>query len=84
MAAFDPVCNMTVEEDEAAATAEYDGKTYYFCSAACRKDFEERPRGISPPRVTRGRPCGSAYLPANTNSAISAAASSCIAGMACE
>ena len=33
----------TVEEDEAAATAEYDGKTYYFCSAACRKDFEEDP-----------------------------------------
>ena len=43
MAAFDPVCNMTVEEDEAAATAEYDRKTYYFCSAACRKDFEEDP-----------------------------------------
>ena len=43
MAAFDPVCNMTVEEDEAAATAEYDGKTYYFCSAACRKDFAENP-----------------------------------------
>ena len=32
MTAIAPVCSMTVEEDEAAATAEYDGKTYYFCS----------------------------------------------------
>jgi Cu+-exporting ATPase len=43
MAAIDPVCNMTVEEDEAAATAEYEGKTYYFCSVGCKKDFEEDP-----------------------------------------
>lgn len=43
MAAFDPVCNMALEEDEAAATATYDGKIYYFCSAACRNDFQEDP-----------------------------------------
>lgn len=43
MAAFDPVCKMTVEEDEAEATATYDGKTYYFCSAACRNDFQQNP-----------------------------------------
>jgi Cu+-exporting ATPase len=34
---------MTVEEDEAAATAEYEGKTYYFCNVNCKKDFEEDP-----------------------------------------
>ena len=43
MTAIDPVCNMTVEEDEAAATAECDGKTYYFCSVGCKNDFEEHP-----------------------------------------
>jgi Cu+-exporting ATPase len=43
MAAIDPVCKMTVEEDKAAATAEYKGKTYYFCNVNCKKDFEEDP-----------------------------------------
>ena len=41
MTAIDPVCNMTVEEDDAAATAEYKGKTFYFCSVGCKNDFEE-------------------------------------------
>jgi len=27
---IDPVCHMTVEEETAAAKAEYQGKTYYF------------------------------------------------------
>jgi YHS domain-containing protein len=44
MAAIDPVCGMTVEEDSAAATAEYKGTTYYFCSVGCKKDFEEDPK----------------------------------------
>jgi Cu+-exporting ATPase len=48
MAAIDPVCGMTVEEDEAAATADYQGKTYYFCSAGCKKDFEEDPEAYLP------------------------------------
>ena len=43
MAAIDPVCNMTVDEHSAAATAEYKGKTYYFCCAGCRRSFQENP-----------------------------------------
>jgi YHS domain-containing protein len=43
MAALDPVCGMTVEEDSAAATYEYKGVTYYFCAIGCKKDFEEDP-----------------------------------------
>ena len=43
MAAIDPVCGMTVEEADAAATAEYRGKTYYFCSVDCKEEFEENP-----------------------------------------
>jgi YHS domain-containing protein len=43
MTAIDPVCGMTVEEDSAAATYEYEGITYYFCSLGCRKDFEADP-----------------------------------------
>ena len=41
--AKDPVCKMTVDEKEAAATAMYEGKTYYFCSESCKDRFVEQP-----------------------------------------
>ncbi len=41
--AKDPVCGMEVNEDKAAATADFKGKTYYFCSAACKEKFEVSP-----------------------------------------
>jgi YHS domain-containing protein len=37
--AIDPVCGMRVDTDDAASTAEYDGKTYFFCSQACHDAF---------------------------------------------
>ena len=37
--AVDPVCGMTVSVEGAAATAEHDGRTYYFCCAHCRSAF---------------------------------------------
>lgn len=39
----DPVCGMQVEEAETDETAEYQGRTYYFCSRACRLEFETNP-----------------------------------------
>jgi YHS domain-containing protein len=41
--AKDPVCGMTVDENKAAATANYQGKTYYFCSTGCKTTFEKAP-----------------------------------------
>lgn len=41
--AVDPVCGMTVAVEGAAATAEHDGRTYYFCSAHCRSAFLAEP-----------------------------------------
>jgi YHS domain-containing protein len=41
--AIDPVCKMQVEEAKAAATSEYQGKTYYFCALGCKKSFEQNP-----------------------------------------
>ena len=35
----DPVCGMRIDDDDAAATAEHDGATYYFCSQACHDAF---------------------------------------------
>ena len=40
----DPVCGMTVDPARAAATSEYGGKTYYFCSAGCAKKFGSDPK----------------------------------------
>ncbi len=41
--ARDPVCGMDVDEAKAAATADYEGTTYYFCNPGCKKAFEEDP-----------------------------------------
>ena len=42
--AKDPVCGMDVDEQTAAAIAEYQGKTYYFCAPGCKKAFEKEPQ----------------------------------------
>ena len=41
--ARDPVCNMDVVENEAAATSEYKGKIYYFCAKSCKEKFDKNP-----------------------------------------
>ncbi|MFC1964050.1 YHS domain-containing protein [Chloroflexota bacterium] len=41
--AKDPVCEMEVDEKNAAATSEYQGKTYYFCAPGCKKAFDADP-----------------------------------------
>ena len=41
--AKDPVCGMTVNESSAAATSEYEGKTYYFCAPGCKVAFDKEP-----------------------------------------
>lgn len=41
--AKDPVCGMNVDENKAAGTVVHNGKTYYFCSAGCKANFEKEP-----------------------------------------
>ena len=36
----DPVCQMEVNEDDAAATSFYKGDRYYFCSDDCKQRFD--------------------------------------------
>jgi Cu+-exporting ATPase len=43
MKVMDPVCKMSIEEEKAAATSSYKGKTYYFCSKPCKEDFDKDP-----------------------------------------
>jgi len=42
--AVDPVCGMKVEESSAAATSDYQGKTYYFCAPGCKVAFDKEPQ----------------------------------------
>ncbi len=39
----DPVCGMQIDEKQSAATSDYKGQTYYFCSASCKQNFERNP-----------------------------------------
>jgi len=40
--AFDVTCGMVIDK-EGAATAEYQGHTFYFCSDPCKEKFEAAP-----------------------------------------
>lgn len=42
--AKDPVCGMDVDPKTAAGKSEYQGQTYYFCSAGCKKAFDKEPQ----------------------------------------
>ena len=40
---IEPVCKMEVDPEKAAAKAEYQGQTYYFCAPGCKSAFERDP-----------------------------------------
>ena len=39
----DPVCGMQVDPKTAPSQDTHQGKTYYFCSRACKQAFEKNP-----------------------------------------
>lgn len=41
--AIDPVCEMQVDVQTAAAKSEYQGQTYYFCALGCKRQFDKNP-----------------------------------------
>lgn len=45
----DPVCGMQVDEAHAAATAQYRGQAFYFCSVSCKAAFEKHPEKYAEP-----------------------------------
>jgi Cu+-exporting ATPase len=50
--AKDVVCGMQVDEQEARSkglTSEYQGQTYYFCGAGCKRQFERDPQAFVGP-----------------------------------
>jgi F-type H+-transporting ATPase subunit beta len=45
----DPVCGMTVEEPTAAGPSIYEGRSFYFCSTHCLREFEGDASRFAPP-----------------------------------
>lgn len=39
----DPVCGMQIEKADAAGQSDYNGRTFYFCSSACKEQFDANP-----------------------------------------
>lgn len=39
----DPVCGMQVDDQAAATKSQFQGKDYYFCSADCKRKFDQQP-----------------------------------------
>lgn len=40
----DPVCGMMIDEATAVGKSEYQGKTYFFCSNDCKREFDDNPQ----------------------------------------
>ena len=65
---IDPVCGMSVDPESAAATQDYNGQTYYFCSASCVEKFRQTPQKYVPQPtrdVHRDPVCGMDVTPDN-------------------
>lgn len=52
--AIDPVCGMEVDVTNPAATSEYNGQTYYFCSLGCKVSFDQEPESYLSERQAKG------------------------------
>ena len=59
----DPVCGMTISPEEAAGTAEYNGKTYYFCSEHCLTKFKADPGKYAGEEELKDPVCGMTVEP---------------------
>ena len=52
--ATDPVCGMSVELEQARASLQHEGRTYYFCSRGCSWEFQADPEAFARGPTTTG------------------------------
>jgi len=91
----DPVCGMTIDEADAAATSRHDGRTVYFCAVSCKEKFDAAPEKYldgdsqaAPALLQIGQFGGAASAEASAGSSLPTGASSAridigIHGMSC-
>ena len=56
--AIDPVCGMTVDTQTAAGKSTFEGQDYYFCSTACKVEFDNNPAKFRREGVNADAPVG--------------------------
>ena len=54
MKVIDPVCEMEIEDDEAAGNAIYKGEKYFFCSESCKGKFTANPAAFLDKKQSSG------------------------------
>jgi Cu+-exporting ATPase len=47
----DPVCGIQIDPEKTAVQAKFQGRTFFFCSTTCAREFEAHPQEYS----TQGR-----------------------------
>ena len=52
MKVVDPVCQMTIENQDAVATSTHQGITYHFCSKSCKTEFDKNPASFFAPSTS--------------------------------
>jgi Cu+-exporting ATPase len=40
----DPVCGVELRPGQEGASITYQGRTFHFCSAECKREFEKKPK----------------------------------------
>jgi Cu+-exporting ATPase len=40
---IDPVCGMSIDPETAAGRSTFEGRDYFFCSKACKDEFDRNP-----------------------------------------
>lgn len=56
--AIDPVCGIRIDPEKTAVQSTFEGRTYFFCSTTCAREFDKNPREVlehhEPPDTTKG------------------------------
>src|ERR1700682_231695 len=83
----DPVCGMTIEEEDAVGSHEHAGVTYYFCNPSCLERFKADPQEFlsTDGRAAAPAPAGASFTCPMHPEIVSDAPGACpICGMALE
>lgn len=59
-ALIDPICGMTIDENNIKFKTDYKGETFYFCSARCKAQFKKNIRTQVPKKTNRKKKKGKA------------------------
>jgi P-type Cu+ transporter len=63
MTHLDPVCGMTIEEEDAVGTHQHNGVTYYFCNPGCLERFQNDPdEFLAPAANAAPPPAGATFI----------------------